>query len=47
MAVSADNGNKISQTKLKSPPVFDGMIAANGRLFASLRDGTVVCLGEK
>lgn len=47
VAVSADNGKKLSQTQLKSPPVFDGMIAADGRLFASLSDGTVVCMGEK
>jgi len=44
VAVSATDGKKLSETKLESPPVFDGMIAAGGRLFASLRDGTVVCL---
>jgi hypothetical protein len=27
--------------------MFDGMIAAAGRLFAVLRDGSVVCLDEK
>ena len=35
---------KLSETKLDSPPVFDGLIAARGRLFVSLEDGSVVCL---
>jgi len=44
VAVSAKDGKKLSETPLEYPPVFDGMIAAGGRLFASLRDGSVVCL---
>jgi hypothetical protein len=44
VAVSAENGKKLSETALDYPPVFDGLIAANGCLFASLRDGSVVCL---
>jgi outer membrane protein assembly factor BamB len=44
VAVSAKDGKKLSETALDYPPVFDGMIAANGCLFASLRDGSVVCL---
>ena len=44
VAVSAKNGKELSETALEYPPVFDGMIAANGCLFASLRDGSVVCL---
>ena len=47
VAVSADDGAKLSATQLGSPPVFDGMIAADGRLFAALRDGSVVCLDEQ
>jgi outer membrane protein assembly factor BamB len=47
VAVSADDGAKLSETQLGSPPVFDGMIAADGRLFAALRDGSVVCLNEQ
>jgi len=45
VAVSPDDGKKLSDTPLESEPVFDGLIAADGRLFASLRDGSVVCLG--
>jgi len=44
VAVSAEDGKQLSETALEYPPVFDGMIAANGCLFASLRDGSVVCL---
>jgi outer membrane protein assembly factor BamB len=44
VAVSAKDGEKLSETLLEQPPVFDGMIAANNCLFASLRDGSVVCL---
>jgi len=47
VAVSADDGKTLSETQLESPPVFNGLIAAGGCLFASLRDGTVVCLGPK
>jgi hypothetical protein len=44
VAISAENGKKLSQTPLEYPPVFDGMIAAHGRLFACLEDGSVVSL---
>ncbi|MFH1716588.1 MAG: PQQ-binding-like beta-propeller repeat protein [Planctomycetota bacterium] len=47
VAVSAADGKKVSEMPLESPPVFDGMIAASGRLFASLRDGSVVCLAPR
>ena len=45
-AVSTKDGKEVSTAKLSSPTVFDGMAAANGRLFLSLRDGTLVCLGK-
>ena len=47
VAISASDGKKLSETKLDHPPVYDGLIAAHGRLFASLRDGSVVCLTGK
>lgn len=43
--VSSDDGRKLGEYMLDSPPVLDGMIAANGRLFLSTRDGKVLCLG--
>ncbi|MBW8042215.1 MAG: PQQ-binding-like beta-propeller repeat protein [Planctomycetes bacterium] len=47
VAISAKDGKKLSETPLEYPPVFDGMIAAGGRLFASLRDGSLVCLADR
>jgi hypothetical protein len=46
VAVSGTDGKKLYETALESPPVFDGMIAARGRLFVAGRDGSIVCLGE-
>jgi hypothetical protein len=47
VALSADDGSKLSESELRSPPVFEGLIAADGRLFGSLRDGSVVCLSGR
>jgi len=44
MAVSKKNGEIKHQIDMASPPVFDGMIAANGRLFVALENGAVVCV---
>ena len=44
MIATAD-GTITREIKLVSPPVFDGMIAADGKLFVSLRDGSLTCLG--
>lgn len=46
-AVSAKDGKTISEQKLDELPVFDGMIAADKKLFTSMIDGSVVCLGER
>ena len=43
-AVNKADGKKLSEVKLGSKPVFDGMIAARGRLFLSSVDGKVTCL---
>ena len=45
-AVSSENSEELSELKLESVPVFDGLIAAQGKLYMSLKNGTVVCLGE-
>ncbi|MFV1965361.1 MAG: PQQ-binding-like beta-propeller repeat protein [Pirellulaceae bacterium] len=42
--VSATDGKQISETELPGMPVFDGLSAAGGRLYVSLKDGTVICL---
>jgi hypothetical protein len=45
--VSADDGTKLAEYKLDSLPVFDGMSVAGGKLFLSLKNGTVVCWDKK
>lgn len=44
LIVSAADGSKRSEIPVSSPPVFDGMAAANGKLFISQRNGEVLCL---
>jgi hypothetical protein len=36
----------VAEHKLGSDPVFDGVAAAYGNLFISLKNGKIVCLGE-
>jgi len=43
--VSAEDGRKVADHQLASPPVWDGMAAADGRLFVSTADGSVGCFG--
>ncbi len=45
MAVSKQEGKTLAAYRLDSPPVFDGLIAADERLFAATMDGQVLCLG--
>ena|GEM_PF-5883335 len=42
-AVSIADGNDAARYSLKSPPVWDGMAAANGRLYVSMANGKVKC----
>jgi outer membrane protein assembly factor BamB len=46
-AVSAEDGTRRAKYRLESPPVFDGMIAADGRLYISTIDGRLVCMGKR
>jgi len=45
MAVSAAKGKKLFRLNLPAPPVWDGMAAANGRLYLAMKNGNVLCLG--
>ncbi len=47
MSIDPAYGNKLAQTALTSPPVFDGMIAADGRLYISTTNGRIVCYRGK
>jgi len=41
------NGKKMSQLLLPSPTVYEGMAAAYGKLYATLKDGSVLCLASQ
>ena len=45
LAVSPGEGKKLAAYRLDSMPRFDGMIAADGRLYLVTVDGKVQCLG--
>jgi len=40
------DGKKMSQMQLPSPPVYEGMAAAYGKLYLALKDGSVACLED-
>ena len=46
-AVAASSGEKLSELKLKSIPVFDGMAVAYGRVYLAMADGSVMCFGAE
>jgi len=46
-AVSATGGKKLAEYRLDSVPVFDGMAAANGRLYLATKAGQVICLAGR
>ena len=46
-AVSKKDGKKLAEYKLDFPPVFDGVIAADGRLFVVTIDGGVRCYAAR
>lgn len=43
-ALSAKTGQLETEFTLTHPPVFDGLIAAHGRLFVAQEDGSLICL---
>ena len=43
-SISAETGKTLTEHALDSPPVFDGLAAAGGRLYLSTADGKVLCL---
>ncbi len=46
IAISVDNGKVANNLTLDSPPVWDGMSAAQGRLYVATQDGKVQCFGK-
>jgi len=43
---SSTDGRKLAEYKLDAAPAWDGMAVADGKVFISLSDGTVVCYGS-
>jgi len=43
---SKENGEKLVEYPLDSAPIYDGMAAADGRVYLSLKDGTIICFGK-
>lgn len=43
----AQDGEPLTQYRLQARPAFDGMAAADQRLYLSLQDGTLLCLGSQ
>ena len=44
--VDPGDGSVVSEQELDALPVFDGLIAANQRLYLSCADGSVRCYGS-
>jgi hypothetical protein len=47
MSLSRKNGETMNRIEIDSPPVFDGMIVANERLFIAMENGKVQCFGRR
>ncbi len=47
LAIDPASGQEVARTSLPHPPRFDGMSAADGRLYMSAMDGTIVCFGSE
>ena len=47
LAFDRDSGEALAKYSLPAKPVFDGMIAANGRIFLTLQNGDVRCFAAR
>ena len=45
LVVSRAGGDTLAEYNLEAPPTWDGMAVASGRLFMTMQDGTVSCMG--
>jgi hypothetical protein len=44
--LAAADGKKLAELPLSAPPTYDGLAIANGRVYVSLQDGSVICFGK-
>ena len=47
LAASATDGKTLAQYQLPALPVYDGLAAADGKLYLALEDDTLLCLGAR
>jgi outer membrane protein assembly factor BamB len=47
IAVDTKDGRTLSRRSIEAQPVFDGMAAADGKIYVSTVDGRIVCLGKR
>ncbi len=45
-ACDKTDGKTLWDYKLPSPPVFNGLVAANGRLYVAMQDGSIACFSK-
>jgi len=45
--LSAEDGSKLAEQSLGAPAVWDGLAAADRRLYLSTVDGKVLCFGGR
>ncbi len=45
--ISTTDGKTLKQYPLEADPVFDGMAAAQGKLYLAQKNGAIICLGKK
>jgi outer membrane protein assembly factor BamB len=47
LAMAMKDGTETQRIELPALPTYDGLAAANGRMYVSMQDGTLWCLGKK
>jgi len=47
VVASKEDGKELARYHLDAAPTWDGMSAADGKLFVSLKNGSVICYGRK
>jgi len=45
--MAANDGKKLAEYNLASPVAWNGLAAANGRLYVATMDGKVTCMSEE
>ena len=45
--LSVEDGKTLAEINLPAPPAYDGMSAADGKLYLTTRDGRLICLGGR